>query len=100
MLQPAALVSNLCLNALDPQSIGVIPGLSSKYNARCESSCGTSSQSDSEDLPDNHKHPQNVPVHHMEIFFHLAAEPDRQGNCLFEAMYRQNLQADQSGENG
>ena len=47
----AALVSNLCPNASDPQSIGV----SSKDNARRESPCGTSSQSDSEDLPDDHE---------------------------------------------
>ena len=47
----AALVSNLCPNVSDPQSIGV----SSKDNARHESHCGTSSQSDSEDLPDDHE---------------------------------------------
>ena len=46
----AALVSNLCPNASDPQSIGV----SSKDNTRRESPCGTSSQSDSEDLPEDH----------------------------------------------
>ena len=45
----AALVSNLCPNASDPQSIGV----SSKDNFRRESPCGTSSQSDSEVLPDD-----------------------------------------------
>ena len=40
----AALKSNLCPNALDPQSIGV----SSKDNFRHKSPCCTSSQSDSE----------------------------------------------------
>ena len=45
----AALKSNLCPNASDPQSIGV----SSKDNFRRESPCGTSSQSDSEVLPDD-----------------------------------------------
>ena len=47
----AALVSNLCPNASDPQSIGI----SSKDNARRESPCCTSSQSDSEDLPEDHE---------------------------------------------
>ena len=47
----AALKSNLCPNASDPQSIGV----SSKDSARRDSPCGTSSQSDSEDLPDDHE---------------------------------------------
>ena len=47
----AALVSNLCPNTSDPQSIGV----SSKDSARRDSPCGTSSQSDSEDLPDDHE---------------------------------------------
>ena len=47
----AVLVSNLCPNASDPQSIGE----SSKDNARCELPCGTSSQSDSEDLPDDNE---------------------------------------------
>ena len=44
-------MSNLCPNASDPQSIGV----SSKDSARRDSPCGTSSQSDSEDLPDDHE---------------------------------------------
>ena len=47
----AALVSNLCPNASDPQSIGE----SSKDNARYESPCCTSSQSDSEDLPNDNE---------------------------------------------
>ena len=47
----AALVSNLCPNASDPQSIGK----SSEDNARYESPCGTSSQSDLEDLPDDNE---------------------------------------------
>ena len=42
-------MSNLCPNASDPQSIGVL----SKDNSRRESPCGTSSQSDSEVLPDD-----------------------------------------------
>ena len=45
----AALKSNLCPNASDPQSIGV----SRKDNFRREFLCGTSSQSDSEVLPDD-----------------------------------------------
>ena len=45
----AALVPNLCPNESDPQSIGE----SSKDNFRRESPCGTSSQSDSEVLPDD-----------------------------------------------
>ena len=49
--QAAALVSYLCLNASDTQSIGV----SSKDNARREAPCGTSFQSDSEDLRDDHE---------------------------------------------
>ena len=46
-------MSNLCLHASDPQSIGVL----SKDNARRESHCCTSShcQSDSGDLPDDHE---------------------------------------------
>ena len=47
----AALKSNLCPNSSDPQSIGI----SSKDNARRESPCCTSSQSDSEDLPEDHE---------------------------------------------
>ena len=47
----AALVSDLCQKASDLQSIGV----SSKDNAQRESPCGTSSQSDSEDLPKDHE---------------------------------------------
>ena len=46
-----------------------------------------------------------VPVHRMDMFYNSAAEPDREllklsirgGN---EAMYRQNLRAEESGENG
>ena len=45
----AALVSNLCPNTSDPQSIGV----SSKESPRRDSPCDTSSQSDSEVLPDD-----------------------------------------------
>ena len=47
----APLVSNLCPNTSDPQSISV----SSNDNARRESTCGTSSQVDLEDLLDDHK---------------------------------------------
>ena len=47
----ASLVSNLCPNTSDPQSIGI----SSKDIARRDFPCGTSSQSDSEDLPDDHE---------------------------------------------
>ena len=45
----AALVPNLCPNASDPHFICI----SSKDNFLCESPCGTSSQSDSEVLPDD-----------------------------------------------
>ena len=38
-----------------------------------------------------------VPVHHMEGFYNSASKLPK---CRFEAMYRQNRQADDSRENG
>ena len=62
LVKAAALVSNLCPNASDPQSVGVssqdnAANARRKSHARRESHCGTSShsQSDSDNLPDDHQ---------------------------------------------